>query len=147
MPKSKLSAAIYLVLVFLSGTLVGGFSYRLMTSPPVKAVGPRTPEEWRKRYTEEMRLKVNLDAGQVSQLQAILDGTKQQYDQLRQKYKAQHDEERAAMMAVQAQQVEKVRSMLRDDQRTAYDQFREERERRRQEGGDKKGGDKKGRPR
>jgi len=138
MPKSKLSAAIYLVLVFLSGTLVGGFSARLLTSPTVKAVAPRTPEEWRKRYTDELRARMKLDDVQVSQLQTILDGTKQQYDQLRQKYKTQHDEERAAMMAVQGQQVEKIRAMLRDDQRPAYEQFREERERRRQDG-DKKG--------
>ena len=65
MPKSKLSAAIYLVLVFLSGSLVGGFSTRLLTSPPVRAVGPRTPEEWRKRYVGDMREKVKLDDSQL----------------------------------------------------------------------------------
>jgi Spy/CpxP family protein refolding chaperone len=137
MPKSRLSVVVYLLLVFISGALVGGFSSRLMTAAPVKAP-TRTPDEWRKHYINDMRGRVKMDDQQINQLVTILDDTKQQFDQVRQKYKPIRDEERAAIMAIQGQQIEKIRALLRPEQRAAYEQLREERERRRQQDQDKK---------
>jgi hypothetical protein len=132
MPKSRFSAVLYLLLVFVSGALVGGFSTRFMTSAPVKAA-PRSLEDWRKRYVNEMRDRVKLDEAQVKQLQTVLDDTKLLFDQVRSRYKPSRDQERAAVLAIHNQQVEKVRALLRDDQRPVYEKFREERERRRQQ--------------
>jgi len=125
MPKSRLSAGIYLLLVFLSGVLVGGFSYRLYMAKAVVAAPPR-PEEWRKHYVDDMRSRVRLDSRQVAELQRILDETRQKVRQLK-------EQERPLAQAIHDEQVNKVRAMLRDDQRPLYDQFREERERKRLE--------------
>ena len=131
MPKSKLSAATYLALVFLSGVLVGGVSHRLYMTRTVNA-SPRTPEEWRKRYVGDMREHLKLDDAQVATLQKILDETRQRFHQMR-------EQEKPQAQAIQNDQIEKIRAMLRPEQQQAYDQFRAERERRRQEPDRKKG--------
>ena len=68
MMRSKLSAALYLALVFLSGSLVGAFTYRLYSANTVSATVSRRldPVEWRRRYMQEMRTQVGTDA--VSQV-------------------------------------------------------------------------------
>jgi len=124
MPKSRLSIGAYLLLVFLSGALVGAFAHRLYVAKTVVAA-PR-PEEWRRRYVEDLRSRVKLDEGQVNEVQRILDETRQKYRQLK-------DQEKPLAQAIHDAQVNQIRAMLRDDQKPAYDQFREERERRRQE--------------
>jgi Spy/CpxP family protein refolding chaperone len=129
MPKSRFSAAIYLSLVFLSGALVGGLSYRLYAVNTVNAItgGPRpSPEEARKRYIEAIRAKVNLDYQQIQQVDRILDETRSQFDQVRDKM---HQEGQA----IQNHQVEQITAILRDDQKPLYDAFRTERERMRQQ--------------
>ncbi|MBV8732132.1 MAG: hypothetical protein JO336_20180 [Acidobacteriia bacterium] len=129
MPKSRFSAAIYLSLVFLSGALVGGLSYRLYAVNTVNAItgGPRpSPEEARKRYIEAIRAKVKLDDQQIQQVDRILDETRSQFDQVRDKM---HHEGQA----IQNHQVEQITAILRDDQKPLYDAFRVERERMRQQ--------------
>jgi hypothetical protein len=133
MLKSRLSAAFYLALVFASGVLVGGFAIRLyLTSRPVAAAPRTSPEEWRKRYVNDLKARIKLDDQQVQQLQQILDGTRQRYHALR-------EQEKAQAQAIQAQQTEQIRAMLREDQRPLYAEWRAERERRRQEYDKKKG--------
>jgi hypothetical protein len=124
MPKSKLSVSLYLLLVFLSGALVGGFASRLYMTRSVVAA-PR-PEEWRRRYVDEMRTRVKMDSQQVAQLQQILDETRQKYHQLK-------EQEKPLAQAIHDAQVARIRGMLREDQRPLYDQLRAERDRRRQE--------------
>jgi uncharacterized membrane protein len=124
MPRSRLSVALYLLLVFLSGALVGGFVHRLYTANSVVAA-PR-PEEWRRRYVEDMRNQVKLDGAQISQLEQILDETRQKYRQLK-------DQEKPLAQAIHDAQVARIQAMLREDQKPAYAAFREERERRRRE--------------
>ena len=74
MPKTKLSALLSLLLVFLSGTLVGAVSIACTWSIPSvgTATGPppreMDPEEVRKRRVNEMRDKVKLDDEQVGKL-------------------------------------------------------------------------------
>jgi hypothetical protein len=129
MPKSRLTAALYLSLVFLSGALVGGLSYRLYAVNSVSAItgSPRpTPEEARRRYMDSIRAKVNLDEQQVEQVNRILDETRAQFDQVRGKMHAESQ-------AIQNRQVEEITAILRDDQKPLYAAFREERERLRQE--------------
>jgi hypothetical protein len=143
MTKSKLSAAIYLLLVFVSGVVVGGFSQRFLVArevPPPQ----RTPAEWRQHYVGEVRDKVKLDAQQVTNLERILDETKQRVDQARAQFKTYHDQEHTALQTIQDEQVAKVRSMLRPEQIPVYEQMRAERERKRQEA-EKKDREKRGR--
>ena len=133
MLRSRLSAAFYLALVFASGVLVGGFAIRLyLTSRPVAAAARTSPEEWRKRYVDDVKTRVKLDDAQVQRLQQILDGTRQRYHDLR-------EQEKSQAQTIQAQQTDQIRAMLRDDQRPLYEQLRAERERRRQEYDRRKG--------
>ena len=76
MPKSRLSAFLSLMIVFLSGALVGAFANRLYMVNTVSAVkqpkqGPHmTPEEFRKHQVEDLRQKVGLDDQQIAQYNA-----------------------------------------------------------------------------
>jgi len=129
MPKSRFSAAIYLSLVFLSGALFGGLSYRLYAVNSVSAItgSPRpSPEEARRRYIDSIRAKVNLDERQVEQVNQILDQTRAQFEQIRGKMHAEGQ-------AIQNRQVEEITAILRDDQKPLYTAFRAERERIRQQ--------------
>jgi hypothetical protein len=129
MPKSRLSAAIYLSLVFLSGALVGGLSYRLYAVSSVSAItgSPRpTPEEARRRYIDSIRAKVKLDEQQVEQVNRILDQTRTQFDEIRGKMRTEGQ-------AIQNRQVEEITSILHDDQKPLYAAFRAARERIRQQ--------------
>jgi Spy/CpxP family protein refolding chaperone len=128
MPKSKLSAVVYLGLVFLSGALVGAMSYRLYSMNTVNAssgLSKASPEEFRRHYIEGMRAKVNLDEKQIEQVNQILDETRAQFDQMRAKM-------RADGQSIQNQQVAKITAILRDDQKASYEAFRAEREKMRE---------------
>lgn len=129
MTKSRLSAAVYLSLVFLSGALVGGLSYRLYAVNSVSAItgsARLSPEEARRRYMDSIRAKVNLDEQQIEQVNRILDETRAQFEQVRGKMHAEGQ-------AIQNRQVEEITAILRDDQKPLYAAFREERERLRQQ--------------
>jgi hypothetical protein len=138
MPKSRLSAFLSLLLVFLSGSLVGVFAHRLYSVNTVQSNDPRRrpdPEEMRKRQVAEMRDRVKIDDQQVIQYNKILDEMRDQFDQL-------HRKANAETQALRERQAEKVNAMLREDQRALFAQVRAEhaeRERkRRQQQGEKK---------
>jgi Spy/CpxP family protein refolding chaperone len=127
MPKSKLSAFLYLLVVFVSGAVVGALTQRLYmvdtaqlptTAPP----HPRpTPEEVRRHIVSDLTTRVHLDNQQVAELERIMDETRDDWRQIRDKMNAEghklHD-----------QQWEKVRNLLRADQKPLYDQWQAERE-------------------
>lgn len=125
MPKTKFSAVLSLVLVFLSGILVGAVSYRLYSVNTVStATGGRPqqrpdPEEIRKRRMREMRDRVKLDDAQFAQLGVIYDHTRQEFQALKKKGDEEGhqiwDKQRAA-----------VRAMLRPDQVPLYEQYQKE---------------------
>ena len=129
MLKSRFSAALYLVLVFLSGALVGGFAYRLYSVNTVTATVPRRtdPVEWRKRYMDEMRTQVHIDADQEAQINQILDETGAEFAQIRAREKKEYQ-------ASQDQNIAKIFSLLRPDQRPLYAKLRAIREARRRAG-------------
>jgi hypothetical protein len=122
MPKSRLSAFLSLLLVFLSGSLVGVFAYRLYSVNTVQGNDPRKrpdPEEMRKRQVAEMRDRVKIDDQQVIQYNKILDEMRDQFDQL-------HKKANAETQALRERQAEKVNAMLREDQRALFAQVRAE---------------------
>jgi hypothetical protein len=128
MPKSRLSAFISLMLVFLSGALLGAFAHRLYMVNSVTAVKTQarpTPEEARRHQIEELRRRVGLDDQQIAQYNAILDNTRQQFDQLHDKL---HDKLNEEGRAIHEAQVAKVNALLRPEQRPLYEKWRAERE-------------------
>lgn len=125
MLKSKSSALLSLLLVFLSGALVGVFTYRLYNVSVVAAPtnGRKLdPEEARKHIVADMRDHLKLDAHQVDELQQIFDQTRDQFHQI-------HDKMNAEGQAIHNGQIEKVKAILRADQQPLYEQWRAERDR------------------
>lgn len=125
MPKSKWSAFVSLLVVFLSGALVGAFAYRLVSVSSVmtSTTGPRPqrpdPEEVRKHMDAEMRDRVKLDPQQIVQFNKILDETREEFDQV---HKKANEETRA----LRERQAEKVAAILREDQKPLYAALRAE---------------------
>jgi hypothetical protein len=142
MPKSRLSAVLSLLLVFLSGGVLGAFTYRLYSINPVQSqkdtgAPPRklSPEEWRKKYVSDLTAVVKLDAPQIAALNVVLDRTRDEVEKLNEKMKLEHDAVNEKWHpdreAIHHQQVESVRSLLRADQLPLYEAYRAERERQR----------------
>jgi len=152
MNRSKLSALLSLVLVFVSGGILGVCAYRLYSAPTVAPAGVNTgapqkkqsPEEFRKSYSAAIAKEVKLDAEQVKKLNEILDETHAEFDKLREKSKPDYDalaKERDTLNekfrpereAIQNRQVEQINAMLRADQRALYAAWRTERDRQRKQ--------------
>jgi len=118
MRRSRLAVAFYLLLVFLSGAVVGALGYRYYARTQGPAARPRpNPEEYRRRYMEEMRSRLKLNDEQARQIDAIL-------DEMRERYKAQ-------MHSMQQEQSARIRAVLDPAQQREYEKMRREREERR----------------
>ena len=126
MLRSKTTAGFYLVLVFLSGILVGTVSHRLYVTTTASAnSSPRTMTEFRKRYLAEMRRRVGVNDTQMATINQVLDDTKRKFDDLHAKEKPLHDQ-------IQQEQIDGIKAVLSDPQKTAFDNWRVERERAKQ---------------
>lgn len=120
MSRSHLTLSLYAFLIFAGGASVGALGHRLYSATEVKATtGPGRPEEWRKRFTAEMKDRVKLDAAQEDRLGQILDESKVLFDQVRQKY---HPE----MRAIHDSQVTKIKEILTPVQAAEYSKIVEE---------------------
>jgi len=122
MPRTRLSAAAYLILVFASGILVGIVSHRLYvtTTASASAPAPKNMEEFKRRYLADMRQKVHATDTQIAEVNRILDDTKRKFDDL-------HAQEKPLRDKIQQDQVSEIRSLLDDQQRTAFYRWHEER--------------------
>lgn len=124
MPRTRLSAILYLVLVFASGILVGVASNRLYTvkaSVQPVATSPRTMAEFRTKYLTEMRQKVGVNDEQLTAVTKILDDTKKKYDEIRRQERPLRDQ-------IQQEQIDSIRAVLTDPQKSVYDAWRVERQ-------------------
>ena len=132
MPRSRLSIALYLILVFASGIMVGLVSYRLYSTKTASANAPQpSMSEFRRRYLDGMRTKVGASEAQIQEIMRTLDETKQKFDELAAMEKPMHDR-------IQQEHVEAIRAILNEQQRIAYDNWRAEREKARQAASQKK---------
>jgi len=142
MPKFGLSAVLSALLMFLSGAVLGAFSYRLYSISPVQSgkdpgSPPKkmSPEEFRKRYVADLTSAVKLDAQQVVALNAVLDRTRDAAvklnDQMKREHDAVNEKWHPDREALHKQQVDAVNGLLRPDQRPLYETFRAERDRQR----------------
>ena len=130
MTKSRLSAFISLLVVFLSGALIGAVGNRLYMVNTVSSKGtqgpPRRmdPEEARKHLMTETRDRLNLDDEQVQKLDKIFDEERQEFDRMHQRWNAEG-------RTLRAQHAERIKTILRPEQLPLFDKLQAEREERR----------------
>jgi predicted secreted Zn-dependent protease len=121
MPRTRISIALYLVLVFASGILVGIVSNRLYaTSTASASTSPSSMSEFRKRYLNGMRTKVGVSEDQIIAITKTLDETKKKYDELAAQEQPLHDK-------IQQEHIDEVKALLNPQQNIAYDNWRAER--------------------
>ena len=122
MKRSNWSIAVYVVLIFVSGIAAGALWQRLVTSRVVSADSvPRSPEQWRAKYVDEMRQRLTLDATQETKVNQILDLTRTRYNEVKER-------NRPEMNRIQQEQVESIRGILNESQKASYTAFRLEKE-------------------
>lgn len=126
MKRSQMAVALYAVLTFASGVAVGVLGHRAYLASAQSQERPRRPEDFRKKYIEEMRFRLKLSEPQTIQLNAILDATRDRIKQVREK-------ERPEMDAIQADQRLRIRAMLNPEQQAEYEKMLAEREKRMRE--------------
>jgi uncharacterized membrane protein len=121
MKRANLSVVIYVVLVFLSGVLVGVAGFGLYSAHTVGAKAePCSPEALRDRYREELRTRLQLGPDQLKKLDIILEDTHNRFVALRDKYKPE-------VTVIQDAHANSIRAILDDRQRAEYEKLRQER--------------------
>jgi len=120
--KRYLTVPLYVLLVFLSGVLVGSVGYRLFAAKSVSA-RPK-PEDFRKNYIEEMRTRLHLNDDQLARLKQALQETDEHMAEFDKRFKA----ERKALFE---DHVQRIGAFLDEQQRTEYQKLRQEREQQR----------------
>lgn len=123
MKRNQWTAALFAVLLFAAGIVVGALGHRYYAATVVNA---KTAETFRQHYVSEMRSKLKLTPAQVSQLETILDDTKAHF-------KAVRDSYRPEMLKIRQEQISRVKSILTPQQAPIYDQMVADHERRARE--------------
>ncbi|HUQ94825.1 MAG TPA: hypothetical protein VM120_24310 [Bryobacteraceae bacterium] len=124
MKRSSLMVGVYLLLVFVSGALVGAFGHRLYSANAVSAKNPGGHEAFRKRYVSEMETRLKLDQDQLRKFISILDESKD-------RYRVTRDRIEPALKQIQLEHRANIRAILRPEQVAEYEKMLEEREKRR----------------
>jgi hypothetical protein len=115
-------AAILIALAFIGGAAAGGFGMSLYTAKTVTAKAPaKTPQQWRAEYVQTLTSRLKLDGSQVTDVNRVLDETKNKFD-------AAKDRHKTEMSQIHQEQVDNIRATLKPDQAAEYDKFRAERE-------------------
>jgi uncharacterized membrane protein len=137
MKKSSLTVASSLLAVFISGAVVGAFGHRLYMVRSVysgaevnRPAAKPSPEEFRRRYTEELRTRLNLDDSQLAKLNTILDHTRERFQQIRERSKELSKVESGK---IRHEQRNEIRAMLRAEQQPEFEKMIHERENREKE--------------
>jgi hypothetical protein len=92
------------------------------------------PEDYRRKYLDEIGKRLSLSAEQLKQVNAILDSTKARYNEVRVKWdKDAKEKAKPELKAIHEDQVHKIKEVLSATQQAEYDQFRMDREKRRQQ--------------
>jgi hypothetical protein len=131
MKRSTLTTGLYVLLVFLSGAVVGAFAHRLYM---VNTVVSAKPDEVRHHILEEMRTRLSLSNDQVNQLNGILDSTKARYHEVKERWdKQSRQAAKPELKAITEDQAEKIKAILSEPQRAEYEKYRAERQKRREQ--------------
>ncbi len=127
MRHSKLLAGLSAILLFGCGMVVGIAGYRYYEHTTVNA---KTSDDWRVQYMEEMRTRAKLTDRQLQMLNVILDQTKQDYRDMRERHKPE-------VLEIKQNQIARVKSILTAEQIPAYEKLVAEREERQKEQDDR----------
>jgi len=130
--RSRTTIALYLVLVFASGILVGVESHRLYATTSIaRANNPQNMSEFRRRYLDGMKTQVGVSDAQLAQINNILEDTKNKVNELAALEKPLHDR-------IQQEHIDQIKDLLSPQQKIAYDNWRAARERAKREAEAKK---------
>ncbi len=123
MTRKTLPIAFYLLLVFVSGSVVGALGYRTYNPPTARSSGSSSlpPNEWRRRYIEETRSRLSMTDDQVDKLRAMLDQTEMRFREARER-------ENQEIRQIGEDHYQRVRTMLTPDQLPKYEKLHAERE-------------------
>ncbi|MEJ7607391.1 MAG: hypothetical protein WKF37_14280 [Bryobacteraceae bacterium] len=127
MKKSNWVITLSMAAVFLSGVLVGGFShkfYQVKTVNAAKAPSPSKHEDYRQKYLEELRTRLELDTTQLATANRILSETHERYTAMKKKYRPESEQ-------IKQDHRQQLRAILNDKQRSEYELFVAERDRKR----------------
>ena len=128
--RSKRSAALYLGLVFLGGAAFGfsaSLFYSAHTAEAKEALdAPTTAREYRRNLVNELDEELNLDEDQVSEVMLILDKVGDRFIEVRDAMEPEFE-------AIRSERTAMIMSVLTPEQRVAYAQLLEERDRARRE--------------
>jgi hypothetical protein len=128
MKLSRSTVALYVGLVFASGAVVGAYAHRFIDVTGVSANARSSPEEFRKRFTAEMKSRLKMTDDQMQQLSAVLDSTRVEFH-------ATRDSIEPALAKIREEQHQRILAILQPVQQAEYEKMRQEREARaRQEG-------------
>jgi hypothetical protein len=131
MKRSTFSTAFYILLVFLSGAVVGAFAHRLYM---VNTIVSAKPDEVRHHILDEMRTRLSLSEDQVKQLNAVMDSTKARYHEVKERWDNQSRQAaKPELKAITDDQTGKIRAILSEPQRVEYEKYRAERQKRREQ--------------
>jgi hypothetical protein len=115
--------ALYFTLVFVAGLVVGALAGRYALHARSRPEFPphQSAESFRKAMVEDLTKRLNLDSQQVSQLQQILDDSRKEFQDFRERHK---DE----MKSMHDRQHARITALLHPDQRVIYDKIEAERQ-------------------
>jgi hypothetical protein len=124
MTRKNLPIAFYLLLVFVSGSVVGALGYRTYNPPTARSVSaPQRPstDELKRQYLAESRSRLALTDDQIAKLSVILDQTYVRFHEVRQA-------ENEKIRQIGEEHYQKVRTILTPDQLPKYEKLHAERE-------------------
>jgi hypothetical protein len=127
MRRSQLIAVFSAILLFGCGVALGIVGQRYYDQTEVSA---KTSDDWRVQYMAEMRTRAHLSDRQLQKLNVILDQTKQEYRDMRERHKPE-------VLEIKVNQIARVKSILTAEQIPLYDQLIAEREQRQKEQDDR----------
>jgi Spy/CpxP family protein refolding chaperone len=121
MTRKNLPIAFYLLLVFVSGSVVGALGYRTYNPPTARGSASPSPSEWRQNYIDESRSRLSLTDDQVAKLTAILDQTDARFREV-------HENANQLIRQIKEEHMARVRMILTPEQLPKYDKLHAERE-------------------
>jgi hypothetical protein len=126
--KSKTSAALLLVAIFLLGGVAGGVSHYIYRDHFVSDQPPRPRVPVSHDIVEDMAEQLKLDLKQKEQLKGIIMGSREHYDALSRQFRPQYEK-------IRSETNDAIRDILRPDQQKQFQETIEKMDSRRRDRG------------
>ena len=119
--RSKTSAALMLIAIFLLGGLSGGVAGYLYQNHLGQGLTQRTPANTKRDVVEEMSQSLHLDAQQKEKLKDIIKKSGERYSTLAMQFRPQYE-------LIRTETDQAIRAILRQDQRQHFEETLEKME-------------------